>query len=169
MPGTILAVDPSTMLGVAVGPSGGTPVLSTVKLRLDAGDDHVDVFKRAGRWLWELVARDPPDVLAIEMPLPPMLSRNFVSTRIGLGLDGLFTGIAGAAGVRIVHAPIGEWRKCVLGHGRMKGADAKRAMLTRCRQLGWDAPDHNAAEAAGIWLWACSHTSAAKGLFGRFR
>jgi hypothetical protein len=42
-----------------------------------------------------------------------------------------------------------------LGSGRLKGRDAKTAMVRLCRALGWgeDVP-HDAAEAAGIFLWA---------------
>lgn len=150
----VLALDPASITGVADGIAGGTPVLSTVKLRTSADDDFVDIMGRAAKWLQELLA-DPPRVVVLEKPVPPSASRDFDSTRMALGLDGLWTGIARARGCYVRHAPIQSWRAVVLKNGRMKGAEAKRSMVMLCKKLGWPAADHNAAEAAGIWMWAC--------------
>src|SRR5262245_62131379 len=146
----VLALDPATITGVADGIAGGNPVLSIVHLRTSADDDFDDMMGRAAEWMLTRLRTDPPRVLVLEKPVPPFASRDFDSTRMGLGLDGLWTGLARASGVYVRHAPIQSWRKGVLGNGRIKGADAKRRMLGICKSLGWPAADHNAAEAAGI-------------------
>lgn len=154
----VLALDPATLTGVADGEPGGTPRLSVVRLRHDPDDETDDLFRRAAEWLWRRIATEPPDVMAIELPVPPHRARGVTqhsTTVLTMGLYGLFVGIARARGIKVVHAHIATWRKCVLGKGNLPGDQAKRAMLMRCKQLGWNAPDHNAAEAAGIWLWAC--------------
>lgn len=158
MPGAILALDPATLTGVADGVPGGTPMLSVVRLRDDADDPPEELFRRAATWLWTRIATDPPALLAIERPVPPHQAKGFTqakTTVISMGLHGLYIGIARARGIKVVTAPISTWRKAVLGKGNLKGEQAKYLMMMRCKHLGWSAPDHNAAEAAGIWLWAC--------------
>lgn len=153
----VLAIDPGTNMGVADGELGGTPELSVVRLRKDGDDDPEHLFGRAGRWIWERIKTGPTiDVLAIEAPIPPMVSRDYHSTRLAMGLNGLLVGVAKAALITVKSPTVGQWRKRVLGHGRMSGPDAKRAMVRYCKALNWPACSHDAAEAAGIWMWACS-------------
>ena len=153
----LLALDPASITGVADGYIGGTPTLTVWKLREDADDEAADIFRRAARLLWLRISLEKPDVMAIEMPVPPHSAKGYTqyaTTLISIGLFGLFTGIAGAARIKVVPAHIATWRKAVHGKGNLKGPDAKRRMVGLCRQLKWEAPDHNAAEAAGIWMWA---------------
>ena len=162
----VLALDPATITGVADGIAGGTPVLSTVHLRKSPDDDFDDLMDRAARWMLERLVRDPPRVLVLETPVPPLASRNFDSTRLAMGLDGLWTGIARARGVYVRHAPVQAWRAGVLGNGRMKGPVAKARMVEMCKRLKWPAIDHNAAEACGIWIWACGEIKMRRMLSG---
>jgi len=154
----ILAIDPGTNgMGIADGIVGETPTLSAIKFRADDDDDHLDILGRAGRWMWMRVSLHYPDVLAIERPVPPHAARgftNFDTTMLTIGLYGGLVMIAKAARIKVVPAHIATWRKAVHGKGNLKGPDAKRRMVELCRQLKWEAPDHNAAEAAGIWMWA---------------
>jgi hypothetical protein len=162
----VLALDPATITGVADGIAGGTPVLSTVHLRKSPDDDFDDLMDRAARWMLERLASDPPRVLVLETPVPPLASRNFDSTKVAMGLDGLWTGIARSRGVYVRHARVQEWRAGVLGNGRMKGPVAKARMVEMCKRLKWPAIDHNAAEAAGVWLFACQEIRARRMLGG---
>lgn len=155
---TVLAIDPATETGIADGIAGKIPALSVLRLRHDPDEDHDDLFRRAALWLWRRISVAAPDFLVIEAPVPPHRAKGFTTyntSALALGLNGLYVGIARAAGVHVITAPIRTWRKGVLGRGDLPGEVAKRAMVKHCRLLGWDAPDHNAAEAAGIWLWAC--------------
>lgn len=42
-------------------------------------------------------------------------------------------------------------RKHFCGHGRPN--NAKKAVMDRCRQLNWNVPNHDAADAAALWCW----------------
>jgi hypothetical protein len=156
----VLAIDPATRTGWCSGAVGGKPRLGTVNF---AGVDHPDVFARAMHWIDVQVSSDAcmgrPDVLAIEEPVAPFQVQGqtqWATTQIALGLQGIFQGAARRHDIKVITAPIRTWRKYTLGAGAMKGADAKAAMVQLVRQLGWadEEIDHNAAEAAGIWLYA---------------
>lgn len=154
----ILGVDAATRTGLALGRPGERPDICTLNFRRDRTDGPTDIFGRAITVMATRFRDRCPDLMAIEEPLPGFRSHNFDATRIALGLYGIFTGIAKAKGVRVLPAPIGSWRKFFLGRGNLKGDKAKAECVRLCRQLGWEVPndDHNAAEAAGIFAWACA-------------
>ncbi len=150
----ILALDPGKRTGVALGVPGARPVLSVVNFAR-THDGPEDIFACT-------LETDKPTLLAIEAPIPPSQKAgltNFDTTLIAIGLSAIFRGAARERSIPIKLAPIGSWRKYVLGCGNLKGADAKAGMVRLCRGLGWGDVDHNAAEAAGIWLYACALTA----------
>jgi hypothetical protein len=161
----ILALDPATRTGYTVGAVGADkPTLGTVNFGGRLHDDHADIFARALRWIeLQFSSRSVfgvPGVLAIEEPVAPWQVQGetqYAATKIALGLQAIFQGAARAQGIQIITAPVRTWRKYALGAGNMKGADAKRAIMRLAKQLGWwdESLDHNAAEACGIWLYAC--------------
>lgn len=155
--GTILAIDPATVTGVCEGRPGACPRLTSLKFREDKSEGPEEIFGRAVYWLAERLRSDRPTLVVIEQPFP---SNNFDSTMITIGLYGVLTGIVACKGIPIKVAPIQTWRKYFLGRGNLKGDEAKRQCLKLCEQLGWDTKgDHNAAEAGGIFSWACSQVA----------
>lgn len=157
--GTILALDVATKTGVCIGKPGGKPYLATLNFRQDPTDEPEDIYGRAVIWMATRLKVDPPALIVIEKPVPPSAawgSTNHQTTLITIGLFGVFCGVARAKNIKVMPAPISTWRKYTLGKGNMKGALAKARAVDLCRQLGWEAPDHNAAEAACIFLWSCS-------------
>jgi hypothetical protein len=158
----ILALDPATKTGWCVGAPGGCPQLGVVDFSREM-DDHFDVFMRARCWInAQLSPNNGPifgriTVLAIERPVPPSKAyggTNFDTTLIALGLFAMFGAAARYHGVKILPAHIGTWRKYALGVGNLRGAEAKAGMVRLVKGLGWGDVGHDAAEAAGIWLWA---------------
>lgn len=149
----ILALDPATRMGVCEGRTGDTPRLSAINFRRDPSDEPEDIYGRATHFLADRLRSNVPDLLAIEQPFP---SQRFDTSLISIGLYAIFTGIAHCKGVRTVKAPIQTWRKYFIGRGNLPGPQAKRECLRLCEALGWPAPTHDAAEAAGIWSWACA-------------
>ena len=147
----ILAVDPATVSGFAVGEPGSAPRLWTVDFRNKKNDELEAICANAVGHFTRAVLDHKPTHLAIELPFP---SQRFATMQITLGLYGIMTGVAIGKGLQIMRAPISEWRKYFLGTGKLPGKESKRAALAVCKQFGWSAPDHNAAEAAGIWCWA---------------
>lgn len=57
------------------------------------------------------------------------------------------------AGAAVLSVDCQKWRKTYIGNGGLSGEESKRLAMQRCDQLGWRYPDHNAAEAMGIWYW----------------
>jgi hypothetical protein len=151
--GCILALDIAKRTGVARGIAGGTPILSTENFSRP-GDDDADVFGRFTMWVARVLRDDPPELIAVERPLP-----RFESSML-FGLRGIVLGLARCKSVRVLQVPVSTWRKYFLGAGNLKGPVAKQRCIENCERLGWivplvrGVPDHNSAEAAGIFSWA---------------
>ena len=146
----ILALDVATRMGVAEGEPGLFPVLTTVKLGRE-GDDHADIFARAALWITRRMLDDPPDWVVSETPVGKF------NSRLLMGLRGVMLGLVHAHRVKITEVPVATWRLYALGSGHLKKDVAKARAVALCARLGWgEGIDHNAAEAAGMWLWACA-------------
>lgn len=155
--GKILALDVATKTGVAEGRPGEVPRLQTIDFRGKKKDDLTALYGFATRWMAEKMRNDPPDLVVIEQPVPPSSAwghTNHDTTLITIGLFGILCGIVHCKRIRLEIAPIATWRKHFLGKGNYPGQIAKKLAIERCQLLLWDAPDHNAAEAAGIFDWA---------------
>lgn len=153
----IIALDPATNTGICDGEVGKTPVLSARRLREHKDEPIEDVFGRATFFLADLLRTRAPDAVAIEAPIWVTDERtNHHTLTLTRGLYAIFAGIVKAKGITLLTAEVATWRKYVLDHGRLPGDAAKRECLRVCARLGWHAPSHDAAEAAGIWLWACA-------------
>jgi hypothetical protein len=155
----ILAIDPATRSGVADGAPGSAPRLSVENFRHDETDDLADIYGRATFWLADRLRTNPPTLIVIEAPVPPSGAKGFTNhstTMVTIGLFGIFVGIAKCKGIVVRTVHIATWRKHFLGRGNLPGDEAKRQCVKMCRMFDWGAPDHNAAEAAGIWSWGRS-------------
>lgn len=152
----IIALDPATTTGLCEGRVGERPTLLTQRFRF--GDDQdEDLYGAATAFFATFLKTRKPDLVCIEAPIQAAWGKtNAQTTSITRGLYAIFTGIARAKGITVMRADIGTWRKFALGRGNMPGRQAKQASLRLCSQLGWRAETHDAAEAACIWIWACS-------------
>ncbi len=157
---TILAIDPATRTGLAEGAPGSVPRLTIKNFRGDPTDAPEDIFQRVTFFFASRLRDEPlPTHVFIEAPVPPsgiVGATNHNTTLITIGIYAIVVGIVRCKHIPIHRAPIGSWRKYFLGKGNLSGAEAKRRAAEVCRLLAWDAPDHNAAEAAGIWAWGCA-------------
>lgn len=172
----ILALDIATTCGCAVGEAGGAPRAWSVDLgkRLSDRERFAKTIGLA-RWACQKYS---PDLVAIEAPVGgPKTSHLLV------GMWACAMGEATRAGVQVVKCDIPTVRKHFLGeHLTTKHfpglapaqatAEIKRAVMNRCRALGWEVEGHDAADAAAIWDYACAvhhpdhHTTTIGGLFG---
>lgn len=155
--GEVLGLDPATRTGVAFGVPGSTPELWT-EFFGGEGAACEDVYERATFWLADFLKTRSPALFVIEAPVPPSAIKGFTNhdtTMITIGLYGIMVGIARCKRIPCRAVKISTWRKHFLGagNGNLKTEQAKRAALRQCRLLGWTPPDHNAAEAGGIWDW----------------
>lgn len=150
----IIALDPATTTGLCHGRVGERPTLIAQSFKSKTEED---LYGAATAFFATFLKTRSPDLLCIEAPIMATWGKtNAQTTSITRGLYAIFTGIARCKGIEIKRADIGTWRKYFLGRGNLKGPEAKRQCVALCAQLGWEAPDHNAAEAAGIWSWASS-------------
>jgi Holliday junction resolvasome RuvABC endonuclease subunit len=155
--GTIIALDPATHCGCAIGIAGGEPRLSSVAMRDSKDDTHEDIYGRAARWFDHVLQRYQPCLVAVEKPFYATGNSTFATTVVLQGLYAVLTGVARARNITVWPVTVQTWRKHALGKSKHGSRDeAKKAMVKLCRTLGWPAPDDNAADAAGVWLWAAA-------------
>lgn len=159
----LLAFDIATSTGVAFGCAGEKPKAWSV----DLGKSRSDAakFAKAQRMARVLVKKYQPDLVAIEAPVGgPKTSHTLV------GLWACVTGAATDLGVHVETHNIAAIRKHFLGqHLRTKDLpglshakakeEIKRAVMNRCRMLGWSVENDDAADAASLWDYACSRHS----------
>lgn len=150
----ILAIDPATATGICHGQAGGTPSLMTKRFRISPGESNARVWGRAVYFMNGALA----DCEAVAIEKPPYIigNTNHATTEFLLGLYGAICGVVESRQIQLHEVAPNAWRKHFFGTGKLARADAKAEAMRRCRYLGWPAPDDNAADAAGIWLWACS-------------
>jgi hypothetical protein len=154
--GVVLAIDLAKQTGLAEGRPGDRPRLSSLWFG-DVGNDQHVFYANLTAWMAIKLRDSPPDFIAIEEPVPPSAAFGHTShdtTMVTIGGFAIIVGIIVCKRIPYQTVRISTWRKHFLGNGRLPTKEAKAAALARCRVLGWDAPDHNAAEAAGIWDWA---------------
>jgi hypothetical protein len=167
--GSILALDSASVTGVAIGEPGSDPFLEAVTFGGRDFDTDYDVWARAQVWLIRLIAArleagNPIGMLVIEQMVPQFTPRREDGApaqgtgdkSLQIGIFACLTAVAVNKSIPILVAPIRTWRAYCFGSGNMKKKMAKSMALETCSRLGWDVPDHNAAEAAMQWLWACS-------------
>lgn len=159
--GTILALDVASTMGLCEGRPGETPCFDVIRLaRPD--DDPQDVFARAIKWAADRMYAAKPDRLYIEAPTQSLVMGGRTNARTILILYGLYATIAGVArakGVMVREGKVQTIRKHFIGHGNLKGPEAKRKVAETCRMLGWAPPNNDAADAGALWHWACSQVA----------
>lgn len=158
----ILALDIATTTGVAVGSAGEAPVAWSKGLG-KAPDERR--FSNALRLTSSLLAEHEPDLLAVEAPVGGPKTSHYL-----VGLLACVRGCACNRGVPIMMCSIGSVRKHFLGKSlstrdfpSLKPAAAKRAIkeqvMARCKLLGWDVADADAADACAVWDYAMAHSA----------
>ncbi|HEY2243416.1 MAG TPA: hypothetical protein VGH47_04230 [Xanthobacteraceae bacterium] len=160
---TILALDLATVTGFARGDVARpmpTPIAGSIRFGKTGASDNA-VFAHCMSWISELLEPQPrPDFIAIEAMLPPgaMVGATTREVRDRLaGLHGIVRAVAHLRGIdRIEAYRVGDVRAHFIGERGLKRDAAKRAVMYRCAQLGWQAPDDNAGDALALWSHAAA-------------
>jgi len=153
----ILALDLATTTGFARGAPGSMPVCGFIDFAPHGASENA-VFGNALTWLsGYLLVHPRPTSIILEAMLPPEALKGATSraTRDRLaGLHGIVRSVAHCRGVyEISTVSVQSVRQHFCGNRLAK----KDAVLERCRILGWDVKaNHNAADAAATWHFACS-------------
>ena len=157
----ILAIDLATTAGYARGKLGdAVPVCGSIAFGGRGRNLGDAVFSQALHWISDIVNDGPPpDIVIVEKMLPPEAMQNRTSRAVRdrlAGLHGIVRAVAHRHGVgEISEASVGDVRAHFIGQRGLKRYDAKRAVISRCRQLGWDVANDNEADACALWSFAC--------------
>jgi hypothetical protein len=153
----ILALDLATVTGWALGRLGDMPDAGSIRFgRPDASNNAI--FGHCLTWAAKLLEPTPrPTMLIIESMLPPdaKAGRTNRDTRDRLaGLHAIVRAVAHLRGIYdISEAGTQAIRSHFIGHANLKRDEAKRQVMVRCAQLGWQAVDNNAGDALALWSY----------------
>lgn len=153
----MLTLDIARTLGWAEGPMGETPRFGVVKL---SGPDatHTELFAKTLEWIALRLSAFRPDILVFEAPLAPVMKAgktNVSTARILMGMPAIIEAVAYRMGVPTIReVKVQDVRQHFIGRRNLDRAAAKRATLDRCRQLGMDVSDDNAADAIAVHDYA---------------
>lgn len=173
----VLAFDLATSTGIAFGEVGGKPKAGSVSLGVSvrrkgepadrASQEETDGrrYAKAISLCGNLTERFKPDLIAIEAPVGGANASAFL-----IGLIACVRGEATRRGIRVVSYYPSTVRKHFLGKaltardfpGKNAAAAKKQikgVVIDRCRLLGWDVRDGDAADAAALWDFACAMES----------
>lgn len=155
-PSKILCLDLATRLGFAEGQVGETPITGSHRLA-PAGANHGEIGLGLLKWLDDRLRLSPPRELWVEAPITPSIvqGKTHVSTiRILCGLCFIADTVAQGRGVwRRREVATSDVRRHFLGSNPKRDA-AKALTLLKCRSLGWEVCDDNAADAAALFSFA---------------
>ena len=148
----VLAFDTATKTGVCFGCAGETPRAWSV----DLGKAEWPIrFSKTLIMTAHYIEKFRPDLVAVEQFVGgPKANSNLV------GLVACVQGEATRLGVRVVSYYPASVRKHFLG-GIRAGGEIKGQVFAKCRLLGWDVKDTDAADAAALWDYTCALESRA--------
>ena len=156
----IVALDIATQTGIAAGSPGGKPKAWSVDLGKGRSEDAR--FSKALVVTHEMIERFRPDLIAVEAAIGGKFASAFL-----IGVVACVRGVAANRGLPVRSYTSGSVRKHFLGRALAKrdfpaltAAAATKAIkgevIHRCRLLGWDVPDDNAADACALFDYACA-------------
>ncbi|KAB0269012.1 hypothetical protein [Microvirga brassicacearum] len=158
-PVVILGLDVASAMGVCDWEVGNRPTFYTIKL---GGDDEqgFDAWtrkcKRATRWIVDRLKASHVDQIIIEAPIEAgnTGNTNANTTAIKYLLLGALLGPIGLkSSVTVRGARVQTVRKHFIGHGNLKGPEAKRLVRNVCREIGWDPNNNDESDAAAVAHW----------------
>jgi hypothetical protein len=147
----IVAADIASATGLAVDGGDGRPRGLTFRVPC-GGEDLGRAGLAFSEWLYGVVAIEKPDLLAIEAPVLGNAGGRVFTSEILIGLAFMAAVVAKSRGIRFERAHVQTVRRHLLGQGRPD--NPKRAVLARCRLLGWAPANDNEADAMAVWAWA---------------
>jgi crossover junction endodeoxyribonuclease RuvC len=157
--GEVLALDLASVSGWAQGAPGETPRSGSIRFA-PVGSSHEAVFAGAVKWMADWLQVSRPKIVVFEAPLPSSFMRGRTNADTAMLLFGLPAVIGAVAYMRGVYdirkGRVDDVRQHFIGQRRMPGAQAKRAVMNKCRLLGWNPTDNNAADALALWDYQCS-------------
>lgn len=142
----VLALDTATETGVCIGDAGSAPRAWSVRLSGEWPQRYAQMLNL----VHSLIDAEAPDVVAVESYIRgPQANHNLI------GLAACAMGEARRRGAEAVEYAPATIRKHFIGVGKT-GGKIKTLVYQRCKQLGWQVPNTDAADAAALWDLTCS-------------
>jgi hypothetical protein len=152
----ILALDLATNTGFAFGDTAWLkPEFGSIRFG-SRGASYPAIFAAALSWASERFLEWQPDRIVYEEPLQFRGGRSRGGNdELAHGLPAIMMAVAHLRGCfEIRHATPKQIRLHFIGENPKREV-AKRKTIVRCRQVGWNVEDDNAADACALWSYAC--------------
>lgn len=151
-PGGVLALDLSSVTGVAYGPMDAkNPTFGTWHLPHIGGEGaRYAAFENV---LADAMDYLQPRKLVLEAPLPLPAMNNRRSAFQQITLRGISYSEAWRASCAVFEIDAMSVRLGMLGQSRFAKDTVKREVVRFCLRRGLKVPDHNAADSVLLWLW----------------
>lgn len=149
----LLALDLGTATGVAFGPSAQQPRTWSLNFE-NTGAGQSSVFSQAMFAAHRIFTKNKVDRLAFEEIIAAGPVGGASRSQVLMGLRGIFMGMAHRHGVPVSEYHVATVRKRFIGNGGLSGKVAKKCVVDRCWQLGWDVDNDDEGDAAAIWEFA---------------
>lgn len=161
----LLALDVATVTGFAWGPVDGTPKADCIRF---GGKDPLDddVWVAGMKWLHNFLKVVQPDVVALEAPIMSSAPAGGSNPHTQLRLTGLQAVLRTVVAVnlprpaKLVH--VQSARKFFIGHGNLRGQEAKSRVKRRCIDIGWITEEdatYDKCDALCVWAKAAGDLS----------
>lgn len=159
----VLALDLATRYGWAEGLPGEKPRAGHGRFATE-GASHEAIFWDALKWATARFQLTRYRLILIEAPLPSSFARgrtNIDTTTVLFGLPAVIGAVAfGLGQFNVKKAKPLDVRAYFLGRRSPSGKDGKRAVIDRCRDLGWidpwTKPNDNMTDALALWAYGCA-------------
>lgn len=169
----IMAIDPATILGWAIGPAGAIPRSGSVRLKKPSQDRDIAPFN-ALCFLRDTWVLDKPDLVCVEHFLNPAAQKSADAIILQIEVYGVIVAMCQAYGIRYEAPERSTVLKHFIGAGRTGDrAETKRQVVQRAIMLGYmpkGATDDNRADACALFDWCaathCRATPKSLVLFG---
>jgi Holliday junction resolvasome RuvABC endonuclease subunit len=152
----ITCLDLATKTGAAHGVAGAKhPILETWDL--SEAKERPDKLVLLDSMLERHIADYKPDAIFYEAALPINVLMKIGATEETIQMMRSLIGTVEQAcarhGVKVAHWQVQAARRGVMGRGRFKRGEAKKAVMAFCRMLRYDAKNDNEADALIGWLY----------------
>lgn len=169
--GPILALDLATNFGFAEGLPGQRPHSGHGRFA-SPNASHEAIFWDALKWATARFQLARYRLILIEAPLPSSFARgrtNVNTTTVLFGLPAVIGAVAHGLGqYNVKKATPDDVRAFFLGQRRLKGPEAKKRVIQKCRDLGWIDPRAKASsdqcDALALWAYGCECLAPGSGL-----
>jgi len=151
----VIGLDVASVTGVCVGEPGDKPITAYSVILGAPGESHDVKFAEVLHLTARLIREHNPVLIAIERPI----KKRTDTLNTNLLLMGLVACIQGYANTRQVRTELHSISDIDSRFSVSKSGHRKVGISTRCKQLGWDVPDQDSADAAAVWNSACSTLS----------